>query len=280
MVVALGAELNTSAVPGFAEHAFNVYDPNDVPRAAKAFGDFQGGRVVIGIFGAPYKCPPAPYELAFLVNEKLKARSLKASIDVFTPQPMSLPAVGKAMSDAVERRLADDGIGFSANHKATMIEKGAVVFGEEKMPFDLLLGIAPHRPPTVVRESGLVGQSGWVDMDKRTLATSFADVYAIGDVTQIMLANGKPLPKAGLFAEQMGETVAERIASKFMGEEPSATFTGEGYCFLEVGGGKAMMIEGNFYAEPDPLARLTDATKANMDEKRSFESQRLREWFG
>src|SRR5215216_6729848 len=31
LVVALGAELNPSAVTGFAEHALNVYDQNEIP---------------------------------------------------------------------------------------------------------------------------------------------------------------------------------------------------------------------------------------------------------
>jgi len=140
--------------------------------------------------------------------------------------------------------------------------------------------VPPHKPPAVVRESELVGQSGWVDVNARTLETSFDGVYAIGDVVQIMLANGKPLPKAGLFAEQMGETVADRIASAFAGGEPIATFAGEGGCYLEVGGGKAMMIRGNFLAEPEPEVMLTEATSEFLNEKRSFETQRLLEWFG
>jgi sulfide:quinone oxidoreductase len=98
-------------------------------------------------------------------------------------------------------------------------------------------------------------------------------------VTQIMLANGKPLPKAGLFAEQMGETVAERIASRFIGEEPSVIFRGEGGCYLEVGGGKAMMVQGSFLAEPEPVVALTEATTGYLEEKRSFEMQRLAQWF-
>lgn len=280
LVVALGAELNTSAVPGFDEHAFNVYDPNDIPRAAQALNDFQGGRLVIGIFGAPYKCPPAPYEMALLIRDRFNSRGVKASISAFTPQPMSLPILGSAGCDLIESRLAENGIDFYPNHKATAIEAGEVVFANKRMPFDLLLGVPPHRPPAVVRESGLVGESGWVEVNKRTLETSFADVYAIGDVTQIMLANGKPLPKAGLFAEQMGETVAERIASKFAGGEPVATFQGEGGCYLEVGGGKAMLVQGRFLVEPEPEVSLAEATTGFMDEKRSFETQRLMEWFG
>jgi len=280
LVVALGAELITNAVPGFQEHAFNVYDPLAIPRAAQALNEFQGGRLVIGIFGAPYKCPPAPFEMALLINDKLKAKGVKANIDVFSPQPMSLPILGSVGCDLIEGRLADNGITFHPNHKATAVEAGGVVFENKRMPYDLLLGVPPHKPPAVVRESELVGESGWVDVNSRTLETSFEGVYAIGDVVQIMLANGKPLPKAGLFAEQMGETVAERIASGFMGEEPTATFKGEGGCYLEVGGGKAMMVRGNFLAEPEPEVMLTEASAELLNEKRSFEMQRLMEWFG
>jgi sulfide:quinone oxidoreductase len=280
LVVALGAELVPNAVPGFQEHSFNVYAPQDIPRAAQALDEFQGGRLVIGIFGAPYKCPPAPFEMALLINDKLKAKGIKANIEVFSPQPMSLPILGQAGCDMIESRLADHGITFYPNHKATSIEAGEVVFANKRLPFDLLLGVPPHKPPAVVRESGLVGETGWVDVNKHTLETSFEGVYAIGDVVQLMLANGKPLPKAGLFAEQMGETVAERIASAFAGETPAATFKGEGGCYLEVGGGKAMMVRGNFLAEPEPEVMLTEATTEYLNEKRAFETQRLMEWFG
>jgi sulfide:quinone oxidoreductase len=280
LVVALGAELIPNAVPGFQEHAFNVYDPQDIPRAARALDEFQGGKLLIGIFGAPYKCPPAPFEMALLINDKLKAKGVKASIEVFSPQPMSLPILGQEGCDTIEGRLADHGITFYPNHKATAIEAGEVVFTNKRLPFDLLLGVPPHKPPAVVRESGLVGESGWVEVNKHTLETSFEGVYAIGDVVQIMLANGKPLPKAGLFAEQMGETVAERIAAAFAGEELTATFKGEGGCYLEVGGDKAMMVRGNFLAEPEPEIVLTEATTEYLNEKRSFETQRLMEWFG
>jgi sulfide:quinone oxidoreductase len=280
LVVALGADLAPESIPRFQEHALNVYDPQSIPQAAQALDEFKGGRLLIGIFGAPYKCPPAPYEMALLINDKLKARGVKATIGVFTPQPMSLPILGSAGCDLIESRLADNGIDFYPNHKASSIEAGEVVFPNKRMPFDLLLGIPPHRPPAAVRESGLVGQSGWVEVDKQTLETSFPDVYAIGDVTQIMLANGKPLPKAGLFAEQMGETVAERLASKFSGQEPTATFKAEGGCYLEVGGGKAMLVRGSFLAEPEPEVSLTEASAELLDEKRSFELQRLMEWFG
>ncbi|RPJ51820.1 MAG: NAD(P)/FAD-dependent oxidoreductase [Methanobacteriota archaeon] len=280
LVVALGAELAPEAIPGFQQYALNVYDPNDIPRAAQALAEFQGGKLLIGIFGVPYKCPPAPYEMALLISDSLKSRGVRAGVEVFTPQPMSLPILGQVGCDLIESRLEDKGITFLPNHKAIAIEAGEVVFANERRRFDLLLGIPPHRPPAVVRESGLVGDSGWVAVNPRTLETQFPGVYAIGDVVQIMIPNGKPLPKAGAFAEAMGETVADRIAATFAGKEPEATFKGEGGCYLEVGAGQAMMVKGNFLAEPEPEVMLTEASPQYLEEKRAFETQRLQTWFG
>lgn len=279
LVVALGAELAPEAIPGFQQYAFNVYATRDIPRAAQALTEFQGGKLLIGIFGVPYKCPPAPYEMALLINEALKSRGVKADVEVFTPQPMSLPILGQAGCDLIESRLADKEITFLPNHKATAVEAGEVVFADERRPFDLLFGVPPHRPPAVVRESGLVGDSGWVAVKPRTLETQFPGVYAVGDVVQIAMANGKPLPKAGVFAEAMGETVADRIAAKFRRRELEATFKGEGGCYFEVGAGQAMMVKGQFLAEPEPEVMLTEASSKYLEEKRSFEIQRLQTWF-
>src|SRR5919108_5758095 len=64
LLVAVGAETVPDAVPGLREHALNVYSADENERAANALASLAGGRLVVGIFGVPYKCPPAPYELA------------------------------------------------------------------------------------------------------------------------------------------------------------------------------------------------------------------------
>jgi sulfide:quinone oxidoreductase len=193
---------------------------------------------------------------------------------------MSLPILGQVGCDLIEGRLEDQGIRFLPTHKATAVETGQVVFADEKRPFDLLLGVPPHRPPAAVRESGLVDQSGWVTVDARTMETAFPGVYAIGDVVRIAMANGKPLPKAGVFAQSMGATVADRIAATFAGNSASATFNGEGGCYLEVGGGSAMMVRGQFLAQPEPEVILSEASPELLNEKRAFETERLQTWFG
>lgn len=280
LVVALGAELAPDTVPGLAEHAHNVYDPREIPRAAQALGELQGGRLLVGIFGVPYKCPPAPYEMALLLSDFVGSRGLVVDVEVFTPQPMALPVIGRERSADFENVLAENGVRFLPNHQATAVEAGEVVFSEGRRPFDLLLAVPPHQPPAVVRESGLVGSSGWVPVNPRTLETEFPGVYAIGDVVHIAMANGMPLPKAGVFAEAMGEVVANRIAAVFAGQESQAEFKGEGGCYLEVGGGQAMLVQGRFLVEPAPEVVLTEASPQYLDEKRAFESERLQAWFG
>src|SRR3990172_2378721 len=256
VIVALGAELAQEKIPGFAHHAFNVYDPQDIPRASAALHEFRGGRVVIGIFGAPYKCPPAPYEMALLIKGFFRARGVTVSLEVFTPQPMSLPILGAAGCQIIEGRLAENGITFLPNHTATAVEAGGVVFATGRGSYDLLLGVPPHRCPAVVAQGGLMNESGWVQVNAHTLETRFPGVYAVGDVVQIAMANGKPLPKAGVFAEAMGEVAAERIAASFAGSQSEAAFAGEGGGYLEVGGGEALMVRGFFLASPEPRVEL------------------------
>lgn len=281
LVIALGAELAPESVPGFSEYALNVYDPQAASQAAQEIEAFPGGNILVGVFGSPvYKCPPAPYEIALLVNEKLKTKGVTVRVTVFTPLPSSLPIVGPEGCNRIEERLDKNGIGFLAEHQAARVEPGVVVFKTgERLPFDLLLGVAPHRAPKIVRESGLTGESGWIEVNPRTLETQFPGVYAIGDVTAVMMANGKPLPKAGVFAEAEGRVVAERIAASINGKESDAVFEGRGGCFLEVGGGQAMIVQGHFLAEGKPDVSLTDASETFMQEKIMFEKKRLQEWF-
>jgi sulfide:quinone oxidoreductase len=278
LVVALGAERDPDRVPGFLERAVDVYDLTQGDRARMALEAFAGGRLVIGIFGAPYPCPPAPFELALLIDERLRARGIEGAVEVFSPLPLSLPILGQAGCGTFESHLEGAGIGFLRNHVATAVEDDAVVFGEIRRPFDLLLGVPPHRVPPVVAASGLTGGGPWIKVDPRTLETGWAEVYAIGDVTALPLANGQMLPKAGAFAQAQGEVVAARIAATFDGGEPTATFAGDGACFLETGGGMAAMVTGGFLADP-PAVRLTDPSPAHFAAKRAFEQERLAAWF-
>lgn len=279
LVVALGAERDLDRVPGLRAHALDAYDSARTDEAARRIAEFSGGRVVVGIFGAPYPCPPGPYELALLLAERFEARGLSYGMLVFTPLPKSLPILGEAGCAAFDGHLAGAGISLRTNTQAVEVRAGEVVTADAVIPFDLLLAVPPHRVPAVVAAAGLTGPSGWVPVDPRTLETRFPGVYAVGDVTGIPMPNGGALPKAGVFAATEGEVVAERIAATFAGRRPEATFAGEGVCFMETGRGSAAMVRGRFLDDP-PRVELTAASPEHLAAKRAFEAERLAAWFG
>ena len=118
---------------------------------------------------------------------------------------MLMPNAGWAGSEWMAGQLAERGISQRVGAKAERVEAGRVVLADgSEEPFDLLLAVPPHRPPAVVAESGLVAGHGWIGVDAGTLATTAEGVFAIGDVNLIPLANGLPLPKAGVMAELPG----------------------------------------------------------------------------
>lgn len=279
LVVALGAERDPDAVPGLRAHALDAYDRDANAANAAVVDAFDGGRVVVGVFGAPYPCPPAPYELALMLAERFDERELSFGMLVFTSLPKSLPILGDAGCSAFDARLNGAGVSLRTQTVATEVRAGEVMTDDGRIPFDLLLAVPPHRVPGVVREAGLPGPKGWIPVDVATLQTRFEGVYAVGDVTAIPLTNGGALPKAGVFAQAEGEVVAERIADQLAGRGSSAAFAGEGMCFLETGRGTASAVQGRFLADP-PQVELTESSEAGYAAKRAFEADRLAAWFG
>jgi sulfide:quinone oxidoreductase len=282
LVVALGAEPRPDLIPGMAAHAHNVWDRTRVHEARAALEAFGGGRIAVVIAGAPYPCPPAPYECVMLVDEWLRDRALRerTELTVSTFQPILLPNAGSEGSAWLGEQLAARGIDARTGRKVERFEPGRVVYADGELEADLVFGVPPHRVPPVVADSALTDDGHWIRVDPGTLATRFPRVFAIGDVTQIPLASGLPLPKAGVIAEREGVRVAAAIAAEVRGGEPPAPFDGHGQCFIEMGRASATLIEGAFFAEPEPLVRLREPSAENAELKRDFEAERLARWFG
>jgi sulfide:quinone oxidoreductase len=281
LVVALGADLAPEAMPGFGETAHSPFDLEGATGLWSALGSFEGGRVAVLVSALPYKCPAAPYETALLLDDYFRRRGIKDRVElqVYTPEAAPMGVAGPALGQAVVAMLEAEGIAFHPLLNLTRIDpaKKELVFeNREPAAFDLLAGVPPHKPPRALRESPLVNQAGWVPVERRTLKTGYDHVYAIGDVTAISLVNGKPLPKAGVFAHGEAETVARRIADEVQGAAAQAEFDGLGYCWIEKGGGSAGFSSGEFYAEPEPLVPLPRSGRLWHQGKVLFE----RYWLG
>lgn len=281
LVVALGAELRPDLVAGYDPAASSLYDPEQVEGIARRVASLERGRIGVGILGLPYKCPPAPYEAAFLIDDLLTSRGVRGQVEleVFTPQASSLPVAGTAACAEVEGRLAARRITFLPNRKITAIEGRDAVFEKERRSYDILIGVAPHRAPAAVKAGGLTTGEWIRHKDRSTCETEHSGVFAVGDITETPLANGLMLPKAGVFAEAQGHVAAETIAARASARDGAERFDGHGYCFLETGGGMATSIHGNFFASPEPQITVGDPSVDTLNEKRDFEASRLAAWF-
>ena len=161
LVVALGAEQVPDAVPGLAEHGINVWDRSNAARAHDALAALDRGRLLVGVFGTPYACPPGPFELALLAADALRARGADVTVEVFGPMPIALPVVGAAESAKVERLLEAAGITFHRGRPATSVEAGVVHLADGRdLAIDLLLAVPPHRCPQLLVDAGLAPAGG------------------------------------------------------------------------------------------------------------------------
>jgi sulfide:quinone oxidoreductase len=279
LIVALGSELAPERIEGFVGRGFNLYDSAQVPKLRERLLALKRGRIVISVMGMPYKCPPAPYEAAMLMDELLKKNGTRSAveIDMFAPSPIALPVAGPKVSSEVVEMIGRVGIRFHPNCKPKVVRDGEIEFEDGRRErFDVLVGIPPHRSPDVVKAAGLAAGE-WIPVDRHTLRTQFPNVFAIGDVTEIK-AGQLAMPKAGIFAEGMAKVVAQEIIDEVGGKKPSTAFDGHGFCFIEMGGGTAGYVEADFYNAAGPLLKLEPPSSQNYEKKHEFERSRLREW--
>jgi len=284
LVVSLGADLAPDAVPGLSEAGHNFYTLKGAEALHEALESFQGSRVVVLTAAPAYKCPAAPYEAAMLIDSYLRRRngSRPLSVDLYAAEPGPMRTAGMEASKGVEQLIKAKGIAYHPEHQVVSVDAKArrIRFANgTEAEYDLLAYVPPHRAPRVIKESGLVDDSGWVPVDRQTMQTRFSGVYAVGDVTTIPLKMGKPLPKAGFFAHAQAEVVVKNIAHSVTGKGAPAAFDGAGECFIEIGGGKAGIGRGNFFAEPSPTVKVYPARWKWHAAKVLFEKFWLWKWF-
>ncbi len=276
LVVALGADYDLDATPGLAEAGNEFYSVAGAERLRAIIPTFSSGRAVVGVCGAPFKCPPAPSEAALLLHDALTARGVREDCEISFVIPLGSPVPPSPdTSRALEEAFAERSIAFVPNRRVSSLDgaRGVVVLDDgSEMPYDLFLGVPRHRAPEVVVAAGMTDDV-YVPVNPRTLETRYPGVYAIGDVAAI------GVPKAGVFAEGAARIVAASlIADAERGEKPGA-YDGRGSCFIEFGSGRVGRVDVDFLSGPTPTGAFQAPSAALVAEKQTFGSSRRARWF-
>jgi len=256
LVIALGAELAFDQVSGLEAYSHNAYSLEGALKLREAMINFNGGTIAMGISRLPIKCPPAPYELALLLEEHFRRAKKRIEIHFFTPEPHPVPAAGSVIGKQVERLLNQRGIKYLSKTKLAKVERDKVVFENgSELKYDILVTTPPHRASQVARDAGLTDESGWIPVNPHSLATRHEDVFAIGDITSIETPHGHApyLPKAGVFAQSQAEVVANNLAVSLTRKGEMKQWGGEGSCYLQVAKSESAFLKGSFLSNPPRL---------------------------
>ena len=266
LVIATGSRIVPEAIEHFDQEAHHFYTAEASARMRKALDAFTGGKIVIGIAGIPYKCPPAPLEVAFLVESELRERGLREKTQLQFLSPINRAFTIESVSEMATPIFAEKGIDLQLLAGIDSIDaerKVVITDAMEEYPYDLLICVPPHKGSQVVIDSGLAPKSGWLPTDRYTLQVKkmaapgtrdedverYPNVYALGDATDL------PLSKAGSTAHFEAPIVAERVAAAVLGRAPSgkhALYTGKVMCFFEVGDGKGTLLSFDYDHPPKP----------------------------
>ncbi len=282
LILGLGAELAPELMPGFVDGGFEFYSLDGAERLFPVLDRFTSGTLLLSIFGAPYKCPPAPFEAAFQLHDFFVGRGVRENIDIkmLIPGPVPLPVAPDA-EEEIRRRFDQQNIALLRKHKVVAIDpaaRQAQIEGRDALAYDLFIGVPHHRPPEVIRNS-VLGAKGWIQVDKESLMTAYEGVYAVGDVTMIPVAEGVSVPKAGAFAEDAARAVVSQITRKITGEGRPVKFNAVGACFLEFGEGQVAQINANFLGQSEPHVFLEGPSAALREGKDHFADDRIQRWF-
>jgi sulfide:quinone oxidoreductase len=250
LVMATGARLVPDRVPGLVDGSYNFYSLEGSQRLREALRGFRGGRLVVGIAGIPYKCPPAPVEFVFMVEEYLRKRGLRDRSHITYLSPLNRCFTIESASKLLQPILDERGVKLATFFNVETVDPSAGVVSSlegDKLDYDLLVLVPPHRGQTLVEESGIGDPSGWLPTDRSTLQVEGQErIFAIGDATNL------PISKSGSTAHFEAPVVASRIASLIRGTAPKENYGGRVMCFVETGRGKATVLRFDYEHPPAP----------------------------
>jgi sulfide:quinone oxidoreductase len=276
LVVALGADYDFDATPGLVEGGNEFYSVPGAERLRDVLPTFTSGRAIVGVCGAPFKCPPAPSEAVLLLHDYLHERGIRRGCEISLVMPFDIPVPPSPdTSAALLEAFAERGIEFVSGRRVSSLDAArnvAVLEDGVELPCDLFLGVPKHRAPRVVLESGMA-EDGYVPVDSRALETRFPNVFAVGDVATV------GVPKAGVFSEGQARRVAAALITQLRGGEQPAPYNGRGGCYVEFGAGRVGRVDVDFLSGPKPTGTFQAPSADLVSEKEHFGASRRARWF-
>jgi len=236
MIVALGSQPRPEKLSG-GDKSCAPWTEEGALKCREMLRRFKRGTIMVGPYSWPYKCPPAPFEVAFMVSYILEQRGVrdKARVGVFHQWKRPMEPFGPTMSSAFERFMEQYGIEFIGGVEPERVEEGRIVTRDgDRIEADMPVVVPPHEPPEPVASSSLASDEtgGYMLVERRTLRhPDYDNVFGVGDVIAPTLGIGM----AGVFAHFQAEFAASQIIDELKGAFMGEHYNMSGVCVLDMG---------------------------------------------
>lgn len=253
LVLSPGVVGDASGIEGMGD-ALDMYSHDSVERQAADLADIvakaragETQTLVVAIGATPYKCPVAPFEAAFIADDTLRRAGCRENVRIVVTSPVPWPLPDPA-KEVFTRLIAEKEVDFIPNAAVAKVTEGGttVHFADDVVPpisASRVWAVYPQTAPKFIKDAGIANPKGFVPVDIRTNRVESAEgVYCIGDCCGIMVG-AAPHPKAGEFAWQMGEMVANIIKASEGYEHVRL-----GACIAECGAGAGVLVAPDFTA--------------------------------
>jgi sulfide:quinone oxidoreductase len=278
LITSLGAEMAPRAD---LDGLDSPWELDGALAAGERLAGFEGGHVAVGVESWPYRCPPAPFEVAMMLRYLAEQRGVseKTDITVFHTWQKPMETFGPLMVDAFSRFLEQREVDFEGGFELAAHDPGnrrlRAADGRE-LEYDLGIVVPAHRAPAVITEAGLTAEGGYMDVEMPSMRSpGFDNVWGVGDVVAPTIGLGM----AGVFAHFQAEHVVTQIIDRVRGTYVGELYNMVGVCVMDTGyEGAAVWCDftDKLYGRSEaPDCRMLGGMRAFRAVKTGFE----RYWF-
>lgn len=261
LVVAPGIQLNWADVKGLPETlgkngVTSNYSFKTAPYTFELIQNLKRGKAIFHNPHTPVKCGGAPHKIMYLAADYFRQHGILKDIQIeYHSGAGKLFSVNK-YEQTLKKVVKRGNIKLFFNEKLIEVDgpnKRALFEGIGKdneglqswVNFDMIHVTPPQSAPDFVRNSSLVNQAGWVDVDQYTLQhKKYINIFSIGD------ASGLPTSKTGAAIRKQAPVLVENLISSIEGKAMKGHYSGYTSCPLVTGYGKLVLAEFDYNNNP------------------------------
>jgi sulfide:quinone oxidoreductase len=273
LIVAAGLVNDLSLIEGLEDAVYkgvvcsNYIDPEYTWQCLK---NFKGGNAVFTQPATPIKCGGAPQKIMYLAADYFRKKGLTQKTHIVFATPGTVIFGVKKIASTLMQVISRYQIRFNPFYTPVKIDpdkkiiffKSAVPHNSStgkyqednlvEMPFDLLHLAPPQTAPKFVKQSVLVNETGWLDVNIHSLQhNKYPNIFGLGDVAAL------PTAKTGAAVRKQAPVVVDNILKLIEGKTAdNCSYEGYSSCPLVTGYGKMVLAEFNYKNEFTPDQKL------------------------